>query len=926
MDELGKPIDVLCVTEHNMTPDVEEYLKLPNYTLATSFSREKKRGGSCIMVRTGLNYKVLENVKSFSKKCVVECCAVEICEHNIIIVCLYRIPHLDKIHFNMFHEILERILKTVCDSKNKKVVICGDFNINILKDCPKSRDFKYHLLSRNLKLELNKPTRLGSGTCLDNFAHNVKGTKSEIIETALSDHTAQLLTCPVGRSCVLKTWTINRRDFNKQNLETFRNHIKSLSFHDTLASDDTNVAYNNFIDIFKCLYYLCFPYRTIKKNITVKQKWLTKGIRTCCRKKRKYLWQTRIKKDKKTRENFKEYSKRLKKIILSTQRSQNDHFIKTAKNKTKAMWTLIKNSKAEIPKEPITKIKVNDEYITNPIEIANCFNDYFIDNIEQQNSDKSNRTCNIKNNCYSLFMNPVTPPEVHNVIRSLKNTGSVGFDDMSTKVIKYVSDLIAVPLCHIINLSFCSGMYPKELKPAIVKPLHKKGDKKSLKNYRPIALLSVFSKVFEKLIHGILYSFLEKHNILNKEQKGFRKHNTVNTAIYDLVEKAILCMDQGIASCALYMDMTKAFDHVDHESLLEKLSCYGVRGQALSLIKSYLEDRYQCTELAQICLTSKTEKKYLSDQRQIKFGVPQGSVLGPLLFIIYINDIIKSTEHPMILFADDSTVFIKCNCLNDLIYEKDIKNTLKNIFDWLKTNNLKMNLDKTNIMHFNQRKNRQEIKIDCDGTKVDEVKTTKFLGIFIDSNMSWETHSTEVCKKLYKFSFALYKLAKIADRDTVLAAYHGFVASTLRYGVIFWGNSSYREILLRAQKRCIRAICGLKSTDSCQPHFKSLKLLTFPCLYIFESCIFVKTHPDLFEKEKLIPRLRPRDTKICTNICKTALMRKSVLVMAPRLFNKIPEPLKYCNINKFKLVLSKMLIDKCYYDVNDYLTDNNFKL
>lgn len=334
--------------------------------------------------------------------------------------------------------------------------------------------------------------------------------------------------------------------------------------------------------------------------------------------------------------------------------------------------------------------------------------------------------------------------------------------------------------------------------------------------------------------------------------------------------------------CALYMDMSKAFDCVDHKTLLAKLNLYGIRGNTLKLLKSYLEDRKQYTEITRICHSTKTEMVYLSKARRVVYGVPQGSVLGPLLFLIYINDMPKYIRFPMILFADDSTAIIEYE--HDNNYEKNINNTLSQIIEWLRTNNLKANLEKTKLMQFHQRVACPDLNIKHDNINIEQVLETKFLGLHIDNKLTWKKQAQEICTKLSKFAYMLFKLNKVVKTDSLLTAYHGYVASALRYGIIFWGNCTDRESIFKAQKRCIRAMFNLKTTDSCKQLFKKHKILTLPSLYIYEVAIFVKNNEHLFVHAHDIHdrNLRNRN-RLCSHQSNTALLSKSVLCMAPKI-------------------------------------------
>lgn len=909
-----KTIDVLCITEHNMTDANEEQLFLPNYRIAASLCRNKKRGGSCILTRMDHDFRTLSDIAKYSIPNVIECCAIELSKHRINILCVYRVPGSD---MNLFFDTLDLILRKICDDSKSQLIICGDFNIDVLKTNCKSTEFEHLLLSHNLTLQFREPTRYASKTCIDNFAHSIRGCTGEIAELGLSDHTAQILKCPVKKTCTLKSWQITRRDFSTENLHKFKECLTSYKFSDVFDSVDPNKAYNLFFETFKLFYDLFFPIKNVRIRTRRKQRWISKGIKKCSKRNRELLWQYRLKPCSETKLLLNSYKKRYRKVLKQTQFSQNNNYIQLANNKCKATWQIINKTKDNHPKESITKINNLNRDITEPIAIANAFNDFFIDQVRDIPKTK-NRIDSSANIPHSIFMRPISPDEVNKIVKGLKNKKSVGFDEISTEVLKFVSNEIASPLSHVFNQCITKGIFPDKLKPTIVRPLHKKGDKVKLSNYRPVALIPILSKVFEKYIYNAITNFINKHKILTDQQKGFRKNMTINMAIYDLIKCAVLNMDIRKPICAIYMDMSKAFDCVDHCILMDKLYTYGLRGNVHDLIKSYLSDRYQYTEITQICQHRAREISFRSEPRKTCFGVPQGSVLGPLLFLLYINDMPNNVHHPMVLFADDSTVLIKRN--NDVDYEKDINSTLSNIIDWLTNNNLLINIDKTKVMHFSQKVEYLNPNVNYKGETIEEVNQTKFLGLVIDKNLTWKPQSEEICKKLYKFSYALYKLAKVVNRDAVLCAYHGYVASTLRYGIIFWGNCSNREIIFKSQKRCLRAMCKLKSTDTCKPYFKELKLLTFPSMYIFEVALFVKTNPILFTKTN---RLRnPHRLQNVTS--KTALLSKSVIGLAPKIYNKIPNNIKSLNVNTFKLKLKSILIEKCYYSIVEYLNDKEF--
>ena len=416
----------------------------------------------------------------------------------------------------------------------------------------------------------------------------------------------------------------------------------------------------------------------------------------------------------------------------------------------------------------------------------------------------------------SIFLSDVTIEEINNIISSLKN-GAAGWDEFTPQMIKKIRSSINSPLVHICNLSLQQGLFPDELKIANVLPLFKACDPCVFNNYRPVSLLCVLSKVFEKVMYNRLIIFLENYDILFDNQFGFRKLHSSYMALMVLTDKLIKSLENGEFVIGVYLDFSKAFDTVDHEILLSKLSHYGIRGNSLKWFQSYLSNRKQYV----------TYNGVSSQVNNITCGVPQGSILGPLLFLLYINDLGKiCSSTTSILFADDTNLFKSGSNLSDM--EDELNSELSKISTWLKTNKLSLNIGKTHFMLFTDKKRKDhDLTIMIDGTKIEEVKKTKFLGVIIDNKLSWKDHVAHVASKVSRGMGMIIKARNYLNRKSLLTLYYTFVYPYLTYCNHIWGNiyQSNLKHLCVLQNKIIRIIAGAKPRESAGPLYVSLGIL-----------------------------------------------------------------------------------------------------
>ena len=333
-------------------------------------------------------------------------------------------------------------------------------------------------------------------------------------------------------------------------------------------------------------------------------------------------------------------------------------------------------------------------------------------------------------------------------------------------LIKKVVDLLVEPLLYICNLSLNRGVFPKKLKIAKVTPIFKKGQKENINNYRPISVLPTFSKLIEKIVYHRLSFYLDSFDVIGDNQYGFREGRSTTAAVLSLTDYILRAFDDGKFVVGVFLDLTKAFETVNHNILLKKLEYIGVRGVALRWFQSYLTDRKQYVMF----------NGSKSDSKQLFYSVPQGSILGPLLFNLYINDLTSLAINMKItLFADDSCFYLANKNLNTLI--NTINSDLLTVDNWLKCSRLTLNLDKFHYIIFSRRK---KIPPDLPNISIDDhslksVNETLFLGITITNNLSWKKHIKIVVNKLYKHKSVLFLTRKYLSRSTMLTLYYSLI-------------------------------------------------------------------------------------------------------------------------------------------------------
>lgn len=521
----------------------------------------------------------------------------------------------------------------------------------------------------------------------------------------------------------------------------------------------------------------------------------------------------------------------------------------------------------------------------------------------------------------SLYLIPFVEHELINLVKSrIKNKRSAGPDGVPSFLIKTVINSIAVPLCHLVNLSFVSGYFPERLKVGKTVPLYKKGDPHMLDNYRPVSLLSVFSKIFEHCFLKRLTEFVNDNDLLIGEQHGFRRDHSTSTAIHDAYNKIINFIERGECPVGIFCDLSRAFDCVMHDKLLDKLYNLGVRGIPHDWVCSYLKNRRQFVSIHHI--NDRGSREVSSSMQYVNVGVPQGSVLGPVLFILYINDIIRCSTAGVYwtLFADDTSLIISHKDSNEIGRRCNV--ALADLCRWFSVNSLFLNFDKTFYLRFHTYQNRSCVDLDLefDKKRVVRKEAIKFLGLHFDSTLSWDVHCGNLIAKLSSVCFLVRSLKTVLGRQHLVNFYHAQVGSRLSYGIIFWGRSSLTQRVFVCQKKILRCIVGVDFAYSCRTLFPELRILPLACVYIYEVCVSIYKCRDsyLINKELHEHNLRHGgDFRLPFNRLK--LGQNSPVSMGLRIFNALPFRIKDCpGLSEFRRELRRFLLLHCFYSVDEY--------
>ena len=906
IEQLKFKFDIIVLNEIWLDSSIDLTFELDGYK-SFSLYRNSRGGGTKLFYRSNLSISLIKNLTFVENWAELLSVQINIDGINFNICSVYRPPDAS---IPIFNEKIDEIVSQF--GANENTVLLGDFNIDLFNPHRKQciEVFKRIMCSYNFLPVINIATRVAtdqSSTQIDNIWSNFvdfSNPVSGVVDCEISDHRAVYYACKFSNRRSKSVNKYYRPLHDRDRIRNFVTTVSQVDFNSIVSIERPEIGLNTLINELKKRYDTCFPKKRIKTVVKGKP-WITSEIKSLINKKHRLIKLYR--ENKISRHSLKIYCKLLTFVLKKSKESYYYVKLDRLRKKSGKMWRELNTIMGRNSETIEYSVIENGESFSGP-NAASCFNKYFVSvgsNLaENFTRGIDNFSLNAPGVNESHQFDVITPDEISLLIHSFRNK-VCNIDDIRPCILTKITEFISAPLAAIFNRCVMMGIYPDCLKCARVIPIFKSGDKKDCSNYRPISTLSIFNKIFEKLIHARLSQFFEHNNVLSHRQFGFRKKSNITLAAFTLISDILKSFNEKSYAVCCFVDLKKAFDTVNREVLLRKLYHYGIRNNVYDLVDSYLSNRMQYT----VCNDHGSEK-LLTDT-----GVPQGSVLGPLLFNLFINDIsLLGTDN--VLFADDGVFYCKGDNLDETT--QNMQTFLYKLGDWLRMNKLTANESKTKLMLFTPRVKPSLLPpILFNGHPLQWVNEIRYLGIILDQNLKFDRHINDLLLTLNKVNGILYGLRKFLPTHCLKVIFFALAYSRLTQSMVIWGGAyenkiRHVKIVINKMLRNILKVCRSEVNGTplvpTKVMYKQLNIMQYKDMYDFSLIRFMKhlydNHFHVFHREfdPLFPRhnYSRRHNRLNYPIARVDVVKHATTFQCVRAINALPEDLLTLNNDQFK--------------------------
>lgn len=892
--QINSETHIIAVTETWVAEHEKKFYNLPDYTVAYS-SRAKRGGGCAIFCRNNLTANIVQETE----------------KNDITYLCIY-VEEI-KMHFSVIYnpskkrynvqDTLEILEEQLSQQSDKNSWVLGDLNIDLLQNNNNCSRYKDLCISNGFFLCNETVATRKSQSLIDHVMTNIQNVHLEVavIKAGISDHDLQYLTINTSSQLKSKTFTYKKKVVNIPQLKL---DIKRLN--DSYISPAHSVD-ENYEALVKC-----FSNNTTYKQINVKARkinkpWFTLEIQHGIQTNDYYYRKAqRHPNNEYLKAKHKESKKYLKCII---RRAKNEYYsskLGQVRGNTKKEWQvlnqIVTNSNRPC-KKTVSTLKIRNKTISNTKCISERLNSYFTTVAASLASKIKKCKLNLdleKESSKKFQFQETTFVEVLKIIEDLDPTKAPGYDDIDVKTIKTCRFEVASVLYKIINQSFCVGEVPVSMKLAKVSPLYKGGDSQQCNNYRPVSVLPIMSKIMEKTANSQLTNFLNNIDFFYPCQYGFRESSDTMSATLDLIGDIQKKLNEKQKGAMVSLDLRKAFDTVDHGILLLKLKKLGLMFSTHKWFSSFLDPRKQFVSL------DGTQ----SSEKNLNCGVPQGSIIAPTLFLIYINSISKLKLSGMLrLYADDTLLVYFGHSFDTL--KIHIKNDLKLISKWLDSHKLSLNIEKSSYICLSNKKCNFSEPIIIDQSKILQYSTQiKYLGLWIDETLTWQYHIETLRKRIRGPIGILKKLNALIPKKFLRPLFFSLIQSQLQYliGVWFPTKKMIIQPLITLHKKAIKNIYCLPHTFPTLQLYEYCKIKSLEDIFKTQICTFIHqiVNSDKHSTTKFNKRINVHlhNTRYCNNLevirPKNNFGVNSIFFKGVKIYNNLPSNLKMLNTTKFK--------------------------